>query len=740
MNDQRFYSYYQTARSAVFKGLTHCQRLFPYGLALLLLALLLWDRWLSFTCCRLVWTIATLASLGIICQQQHHTKQLTQHLQVQMRAEKLYQQAITDLELAITQRGQAQVHLAHQATLLRSFLDTSPDLLYCCNEANQLFNCNRAMELLIGKSQQQLMGLTPQDLYPKTIAQQDIETNRQLFQTNRAVTYEQWLPYPDGRQAYFEIRKVPFYDRVQQQRGLLGFGRDITDHKDAQIALEQANLSKSHFMATISHELRTPLSGIVGLSRLIREGNLDQALQQRYLKTIYLSALTLNHIVNDIVSLDKIEQQRIQLLPEALSLSSFLEELVDLGKTLVESKGLLFTLQLGPDLPQWIIVDGTRLRQILWNLLSNAVKFTSAGEVTLRVYFPTSSNTTLHFAVTDSGIGISASEQSKIFAMYYQVKGQPGLNNPMGAGIGLALSKQLATLMGGDLTVHSLLGKGSCFTLKIPSQPSLALPEIDSIAHLPSLKAIQVLLVEDTEINITIAEALLKQLGCQVDIATTGEQALAKFSFENHQLVLVDIRLPDMNGFELVKQLRKAYPNKPLPPLVALTAQATLDLDQYQTQGMDAFLQKPLSIENFMAIIKQYLPESFSKQSSENGTLHPPAAIIDFVILKDYLSLLGAASLANNITLLETTLPNYLSTLKAQLEMRQPGPLREIAHKIQGACGSMGLQRLQQLALQIEQAVLPDSWQLVAQKVNQLSQQWLQDVEYLKNWLKKQGC
>ncbi|MEW9823690.1 MAG: PAS domain-containing protein [Candidatus Symbiodolus clandestinus] len=199
MNDQRFYSYYQTARSAVFKGLTHCQRLFPYGLALLLLALLLWDRWLSFTCCRLVWTIATLASLGIICQQQHHTKQLTQHLQAQMRAEKLYQQAITDLELAITQRGQAQVYLAHQATLLRSFLDTSPDLLYCCNEANQLFNCNRAMELLIGKSQQQLMGLTPQDLYPKTIAQQDIETNRQLFQTNRAVTYEQWLPYPDGR-------------------------------------------------------------------------------------------------------------------------------------------------------------------------------------------------------------------------------------------------------------------------------------------------------------------------------------------------------------------------------------------------------------------------------------------------------------------------------------------------------------------------------------------------------------
>jgi two-component system aerobic respiration control sensor histidine kinase ArcB len=697
--------------------------------------MLIWDGFLSFD--RGGWRniIVALLSICIITQRQRHTHQLKHQIKMQDQVEQLHQNAITDLELAVAQREQIQHDLAHKEALLHSFLEASPDLLYYCNEEHQFFGCNRAMELLTGKSQRQIIGLTPQQLYSDIIAQQESATNSQLFKTNRSITYEHWLPYPDGRQVYFEIRKVPFYDRMTQQRGLLGFGRDITEHKNSQLALEEANHSKTHFIATISHELRTPLSGIVGLSRLLREEQLDQSLQQRYLKTIYLSALTLNNIFNDIMTLNRFEQRNLKLIAAPLLLRDLIEELEDLGQILVEPKGITFSLQSTEPLPECLLVDGTRLRQILWNLLSNAVKFTLKGGVRLQIYQDSTTTSLFNFEVIDTGIGISDLEQSKIFSMYYRVKGEAELNNPIGAGIGLALSQQIAGVMGGTITVRSQLGQGSCFTLSIPLE-SVGKPVVPTLPCLS--RSLHLLLVEDMDLNIKISKNIIEKLGHTVEVVMSGVQALAHFSPNQYQFILLDIQLPDMSGFEVVKRLRSTYPNELLPPLVALTANVLSDKNSYLTQGMDAVLNKPLSVEALAELIEHYGYSMLKNAISPvQADIHQEAVmhILDRDSLNEYLELLGPAGLTDNLVLFKQILPTYLNELKQQLTAHHAQGLGWVAHKIQNACSSLGFKRLGELAQKIQQANLPQEWPQVKQWVDELHHNWPQDIQLLNQWL-----
>ncbi len=198
-----------------------------------------------------------------------------------------------------------------------------------------------------------------------------IETDEKVFRHNVSLTYEQWLVYPDGRKAFFELRKVPFYDRVGKRRGLMGFGRDITELKRYQDALENASRDKTTFISTISHALRTPLNGIVGLSRILLDTELNDK-QLKYLKTIHVSAITLGNIFNDIVEIDQLERRKVQLDNQPLDFTGFLADLENISGLLAQPKGLHFIMEPQPSMPQQIITDGTRLRQILCNLIGNA--------------------------------------------------------------------------------------------------------------------------------------------------------------------------------------------------------------------------------------------------------------------------------------------------------------------------------------------------------------------------------
>lgn len=673
--------------------------------------------------------------LELNVQLQDNIAQLNHEIADRIKAEEARLLMVSKLKEEMARREQAQIELEQQSALLRSFLDASPDLVYYRNETKEFSGCNRAMELLLGRSQKQLIGLTPRDVYPPEVADKVLETDEKVFRHNVSLTYEQWLEYPDGRKSCFELRKVPFYDRLGKRHGLMGFGRDITERKRYQDALEKASREKTTFISTISHELRTPLNGIVGLSRILLDTQLD-AEQRKYLKTIHVSAITLGNIFNDVIEMDKQERRNVQLDNQPIDFIGFVVDLESLGGLLAQPKGLRLNMELHQPLPQKIITDGTRLRQILWNLLSNAVKFTQQGSITVRVWHEQGDR--LRFEVEDSGMGIPADELEKIFSMYYQVKDQNGGKPATGTGIGLAVSKRLAQSMGGDIQVASELGKGSCFTLTVVAPTVAEAPEEpgDDEEELP-LPALHVLLVEDIELNVVVARSVLEKLGSSVEVAMTGQQALEMFDPDEFDLVLLDIQLPDMTGLDVARQLRQRYAHRSLPPLVALTANVLKDKQEYLAAGMDDVLSKPLAVPALTAVIQQYwdhhaqaLPDA-PAQSAESLQ----SRLLDLTMLEQYMDLVGPKVIHQGLTMFEQMMPGYLAVLESNMTARDQQRIAEEGHKIKGAAGSVGLKHLQQVAQQIQTTTLPAWWDNVQEWIDELNHDWRHDVQRLKDWV-----
>lgn len=673
--------------------------------------------------------------LSLNVQLKDNITQLNQEIAVREKAEAELQETFGQLKIEIKEREETQIQLEQQSSFLRSFLDASPDLVFYRNEDKEFSGCNRAMELLTGKSEKQLVHLKPADVYSPEAAAKVIETDEKVFRHNVSLTYEQWLDYPDGRKACFEIRKVPYYDRVGKRHGLMGFGRDITERKRYQDALERASRDKTTFISTISHELRTPLNGIVGLSRILLDTELT-AEQEKYLKTIHVSAITLGNIFNDIIDMDKMERRKVQLDNQPVDFTSFLADLENLSALQAQQKGLRFNLEPTLPLPHQVITDGTRLRQILWNLISNAVKFTQQGQVTVRVRYD--EGDMLHFEVEDSGIGIPQDELDKIFAMYYQVKDSHGGKPATGTGIGLAVSRRLAKNMGGDITVTSEQGKGSIFRLTIHA-PSVA-EEVDDAFDeddMP-LPALNVLLVEDIELNVIVARSVLEKLGNSVDVAMTGKAALEMFKPGEYDLVLLDIQLPDMTGLDISRELTKRYPREDLPPLVALTANVLKDKQEYLNAGMDDVLSKPLSVPALTAMIKKFWDTPDDEESTVTTEENSKSeALLDIPMLEQYLELVGPKLITDGLAVFEKMMPGYVSVLESNLTAQDKKGIVEEGHKIKGAAGSVGLRHLQQLGQQIQSPDLPAWEDNVGEWIEEMKEEWRHDVDVLKAWVAK---
>ena len=672
-------------------------------------------------------------------QLKDNIAQLNQEIADRVKAEAERQTMLEQLKVEMQEREETQIRLEQQSSFLRSFLDASPDLVFYRNEDREFSGCNRAMELLTGKSEKQLVHLKPQDVYTAEAAEKVLETDEKVFRHNVSLTYEQWLDYPDGRKACFEIRKVPYYDRVGKRHGLMGFGRDITERKRYQDALERASRDKTTFISTISHELRTPLNGIVGLSRILLDTDLT-AEQTNYLKTIHVSAITLGNIFNDIIDMDKLERRKVQLDNQPVDFTSFLADLENLSGLQAQQKGLSFVMDPTLPLPHKVVTDGTRLRQILWNLISNAVKFTpKGGLVTVRVRYEEES--CLRFEVQDSGIGIPVDEQDKIFAMYYQVKDSHGGKPATGTGIGLAVSRRLAKSMGGDITVTSKPGEGSLFTLTVQA-PSVAEEVEDTLEDddMP-LPALHVLLVEDIELNVIVARSVLEKLGNSVDVAMTGKDALEMFIPGEYDLVLLDIQLPDMTGLDISRELNKRFSKDELPPLVALTANVLKNKKEYLEAGMDDVLSKPLAVPALMSMIQKFWDNQITDKEPVVTKVdsEKQQALLDIPMLEQYIELVGPKLITDGLAMFEKMMPGYLEVLDSNMTARDNKGVVEEGHKIKGAAGSIGLRHLQQVAQQIQSPDLPAWSDNVGEWIEELKQEWQHDVSVLKAWVADAG-
>lgn len=498
--------------------------------------------------------------------------------------------------------------------------------------------------------------------------------------------------------------------------------------------VEKISRDKTTLMTTISHELRTPLNGIIGLSRILLEEQPTER-QRNYLKTINSSAVSLSHIFSDIIDLEKIDARRIELHSKETDFYALLNDISNFALLMAEEKRLEFHLDCPPTLPNWLMLDGVRLNQILWNLITNAVKFTQQGSVTLSV--EQTAENEFAIRVTDTGIGIDEADLEKIFELYYQVNSNR--NKSLGSGIGLSISKAIAQLMGGDLTVTSEIGQGSTFLLTFKAEEAFRPSDEDS--KLP-LK-LNILLVEDIEVNVVVAKSLLEKLGYQIDVAMTGAQAIEKFEQNYYDLVFLDIQLPDMSGFDIANYLRQNYENGIydfLPPLIALTANVVQKKEEYMAQGMDDVIHKPLSLDELNQCLFDYFGEEITQFEPTETKQPQVSSDFDTKMLGELVEMLGVNFVQENLTLFEQTMDGYIIELQQAYRAYLQDPelqtnVLSSAHKIKGALASVGLKRLQEIASQAQNAETEQWRDSIENWVNLLATEWQGEVDKLRVWL-----
>jgi len=496
----------------------------------------------------------------------------------------------------ITDRKQIEETLQHEQSLLRCMLDSVPDLIFYKDLQGMYLGCNKAVEEFLGHKASEVVGKTNFDLLPIATAIAYQEQDNKVFTEKTTNRIEQAVTYPDGRHALLDTLLTPFTAPSGEMLGILGISRDMTERKQAEAELrkakedaESANQTKGAFLSTMTHELRTPLNGVLGLTSLLLDTDLN-AEQLDLVNTIRASGDTLLTLINDILDFSKIEANKLELERSNFDLRSYIEETLDLVASQATAKGLHLAYLVDNDVPIQICQDATRIRQILANLLSNAIKFTAQGEVTVLVSADklTDQLWELHFAVQDTGIGIPADRFDRLFHSFSQVDATT-TRRFGGTGLGLAISKRLAELMDGDMWVESQPGHGSTFHFTIQAQDSDQAAEILDTELLP-LKNRRVLVIEEYATIRRMITHLLTAWGVNTLSPTQIDKIQLILSEGLCDGLIIDSTLTSIDSQELLTLLSQHYPEMP----VILLTQLGERISNEQKRPHLATLTKPI--------------------------------------------------------------------------------------------------------------------------------------------------
>ncbi len=512
----------------------------------------------------------------------------------------------------------ALAELSKRAEELNTLLFAIPALVYFKDINLKYILVNKAFEDFSGLVTENIIGRTTGQIFPEytdadyTKIEHEVLTNGEpYYHIEERLTGEE-------KPVILSTNLAPVKNSAGKTIGLVGVSWDITKQSEFQQALvkakeaaEAGTRAKSEFLANMSHEIRTPLNGIIGMSQILSKSVIKPKTHE-HLDIIIASGQSLLALVNDILDFSKIEAGLLTFESADFDLRKICREVEQVLRVKAQEKALEFQVNVSADIPAYVNGDAHRLKQVWLNLANNAVKFTERGKVSIQIALAEDRETELMIktTVSDTGIGMRANQIPKLFNSFEQLDASH-TRKYGGTGLGLAISKKLVEMMQGTIGVESTLGEGSVFwfTACLRKTTNSPVPEVADDRETESIvpKKLHVLLAEDNLINQKVATFSLSQMGFTVDIANNGVEAVDKFMEGGHDLILMDVQMPEMSGFDATRAIRalenKAGQTKRIP-IIALTANAMKgDMERCIGAGMDAYLSKPFQQKDLHQLI-----------------------------------------------------------------------------------------------------------------------------------------
>ncbi|MEQ1798517.1 MAG: chemotaxis protein CheB [Lacibacter sp.] len=605
----------------------------------------------------------------------------------------------------------------------RSLIEASLDPLVTINPEGKITDMNQATVKITGLSKENLIG---SDFFTYfTEPQKASEVYEEVFQNGSVVSAPLVLRHVDGTLTDIFLNGSVYKDGSNTVQGVVLVARDVTDEKriarelteaivfaelatglaeDAKTKAENATLiaedavkAKQQFLSNMSHEIRTPMNAIIGFTKVVLKTDLT-AKQREYLTAIKLSGNSLIVLINDILDLAKVDAGKMTFEEIPFKLSSSISAMVHLFEAKFQEKNLQLVQEYDNSIPEVLLGDPVRLHQIILNLMSNAVKFTSAGTITVSLHLlnEDEQKAEIECSVADTGTGIPENKTDQIFEKFHQASSDTSRLYG-GTGLGLAIAKQLVESQGGTIAVKSEMGVGSVFSFTLPfkktDQPVES--EIELLKFDTDNKNIKVLVVEDIALNQLLMKTLLDDFGFEREMADNGKIAIEKLKAKNFDIVLMDLQMPEMNGFEATEYIRTKMKSK--IPIIALTADVTtVDLAKCKAVGMNDYIPKPvderLLYSKIVGLVKKPSP---GKKNENERTGKEEMASTKYTNL-DYLNQRtksNPALMMEMISLYLEQTPPLVSLMKQSFHDRNRELLYEAAHKMIPSFSIMGISK-----------------------------------------------
>ncbi len=602
-----------------------------------------------------------------------------------------------------------------------SLIEASLDPLVTINTQGKITDMNEALVNITGMTRKEL---TQSDFFDYfTEKQKAREVYREVFEKGSVTDSPLTLRHKGGKLTDVLFNGSVYKDDSGNVVGVVIVARDVTDQKrianeliearvfaelateiaeeakrnaeNATILAENAVKAKQQFLSNMSHEIRTPMNAIIGFTKVVLKTDLTVK-QKEYLDAIKMSGDALIVLINDILDLAKVDAGKMSFEKTPFNMKASIFAMLHLFETKIQEKNLEFVREYDSRIPKVLIGDPIRLHQIILNLVSNAVKFTSKGKITTSVHLlhEDENKVIIEFAVTDTGIGIPQDKIGKIFENFQQASsGTSRLYG--GTGLGLAIVKQLVEPQGGSVRVKSTVNEGSTFSFTLSFQKTNADAELENeIIELDTaIKNIKVLVVEDIALNQLLMKTLLDEFGFDRDIAENGKIAIEKLKKKDYDVILMDLQMPEMNGFEATEYIRKTMNSN--IPIIALTADVTtVDLAKCKAVGMNDYLAKPvdekLLYSKIVGIVKKTKLEKLTENLEKTENIKQKIRCIDLVYLNKRTKS-NPKLMMEMISLYLTQTPPLIDAIKQSLAEENWSLLGSAAHKIIPSFSIMGI-------------------------------------------------